>query len=198
MSTLIAHLAAGTAIYFCYGRLHSLHTWWAWPCFVLLAVMPDFDYFAIWIFGIRQSVRLTHTLLFCLAMGMAAWMLTRHRHQGGVHSRSLCMAGFLLAPVSHLLLDFSVGAHSLPLLWPLMDEELMSPVGVLPGVIHTRNVLNPTMWRNFLLETMVLMPVLVLLVARARMVPAIALLRRGALIVPAWCGALIWSLSLPR
>lgn len=198
MSTLIAHVAAGTAIYFSYSRLRSLHTWWALPCFVLLAVMPDFDYFAIWIFGIKQSVRITHTLVFCLAVGTAAWLLTRHRHQMSMHSRPLCIAGFLLAPVSHLLLDFLVGAHSLPVLWPLPDGDLMSPMGVLPGVIHTRNIFNVTMWRNFAIETVVLLPALTLLVARARTAPLGLIARRALLILPAWCGALAWSLSLPR
>jgi inner membrane protein len=198
MSTLLAHIAAGTAIYFSYSRLRSLHTWWALPCFVFLAVMPDFDYFAIWIFGIKQDVRITHTLIFCLLAGTAAWLLTRHRHKDAVHSRPLCIVGFLLAPVSHLVLDFSVGAHSLPVFWPLPEGDVMAPMGVLPGVIHTRNVLNPKMWRNFVLETLILLPVLVLLVARARTAPFKAIARKGFLILPVWCGALAWSLSLPR
>lgn len=198
MSTLIAHVAAGTAIYFSYSRLRSLHTWWALPCFVFLAVMPDFDYFAIWIFGIKQSVRITHTLVFCLAMGTVVWLITRHRHRDTLHSRPLCIAGFLLAPVSHLMLDFSVGAHSLPVLWPLANGELMSPVAVLPGVIHTRNVLNVTMWRNFILETLVLLPFLAFLVARARTAPSKKIVRAAIPILPVWSGALACSLMLSR
>jgi inner membrane protein len=198
MSTLIAHVAAGTAIYFCYSRLRSLHTWWAWPCFVLLAVMPDFDYFAIWIFGIKQSVRITHTLAFCVAAGAAAWRLTRHRYNNAIHCRPLCLAGFLLAPVSHLMLDLAVGAHSLPVLWPFVDAELMSPVGILPGVIHTRNVFNIAMWRNFILESLVLLPLLTVLVAHARTAPFATIARKGLLVFPLWCGALAWSLALPR
>lgn len=198
MSTLIAHVAAGTAIYFCYGRLRSLDTWWALPCFVWLAVMPDFDYFAIWIVGIKQSVRITHSLLFCAGMGALAWRLTRHLHRDAVSSRPLAIAGFLLAPLSHLVLDFCGGAHTLPLLWPFVESELMSPVAVLPGVVHTRNVLSPEMWRNFLLESSVVIPVLLLLVARARRASLASLVRRGALMMPLWCGALLWSLSLPR
>ena len=198
MSTLLAHVAAGTAIYFSYSRLGSLHTWWAWPCFVFLAVMPDFDYFAIWIFGIKQDVRITHTLVFCLLAGTAAWLATRDRHQDGIHSRPLCIAGFLLAPVSHLVLDFSVGAHSVPVLWPFPHGELMAPFGLLPAVIHTRNVLSLAMWRNFFLESLILLPVLVLLVARARATPMGEIARTGVLILPLWCGAMTWSLLLPR
>ena len=198
MSTLVAHVAAGTAIYFSYSRLRSLHTWWALPCFVFLAIMPDFDYFAIWIFGIKQEVRMTHTLVFCLAAGTAAWLLTRHRHKDTIHSRPLCIAGFLLAPVSHLVLDFLVGAHGLPVLWPLQQGDLMSPMGVLPGVIHTRNIANLNMWRNFILESMILLPVLVILVARARTAPFKAIAFKGLPLLPLWCCALGWSLSLPR
>jgi inner membrane protein len=198
MSTLVAHVAAGTAIYFCCARLYSRHTWWALPCFVLLAVMPDFDYFAIWFFGVRQTTRITHTLLFCLLVGAMAWRLTRHLQHNTACSRPLRITGFLLAPASHLLLDFSVGAHSLPLLWPFQNEELMSPVALLPGVIHTRNVFNIHMWRNFILETLVLLPALLLLVARARTTPMKRFARAGLLLLPVWGVSLAWSMSLPR
>lgn len=198
MSTLVAHVAAGTAIYFSFSRLRSQHTWWALPFFILLAIMPDFDYFAIWIFGIRQEVRITHTLVFCLAVGSTLWFLTRRLHGTANHCRPLQIAGFLLAPVSHLLLDFLVGAHAVPALWPLPQGDVMAPVGILPGVIHTRDIYNTSMWRNFILETLVLIPVLTLLVARARTAPFSRIVRGGWVFLPVWCGALAWSLSLPR
>ncbi len=198
MSTLLAHVAAGTALYFSVSRLRSGHTWWVWPGFVLLAIMPDFDYFAIWIFGVRQPVRITHTLIFCLAAGTLAWRLTRHLRQADRHSSPLTITGFLLAPVSHLVLDFSVGVHTLPLFWPLPGGDLMAPLGVLPSVIHTRNVFNVTMWRHFIIETVVLIPMLMLAVARARSVPVRRIARPGLMILPLWCSALAWSLSLPR
>ena len=65
-------------------------------------------------------------------------------------------------------------------------------------MIHTRNVLSLIMWRNVVLESLVLLPVLVLCVARARAAPVLVIARKGMLLLPLWCGALAWSLSLPR
>ena len=196
MSTPLAHLAAGTAIYFAYNRLRSPHTRWALPCFVLLAMLPDFDYLTIWMFGIRQEPRVTHSLLFCVLSGIAACMLTRRSHAITLTARPVGIAGFILAPLSHLALDFSVGAHPLPLFWPLPNGDLMSPLALLPSVIHAHNPMNPELWRNSILESMVLIPVLLFFVARARAVPFGRIARVGIVVAPLWCLSLGWSLSL--
>lgn len=196
MSTPLGHIAAGIAIYFSYGRLRSPHTPWALPCFVLLAVLPDFDYLTIWFFGIRQEPRVSHGILFCVLSGMLAWMLTRHLQQDTLTAKPLGIGGFILAPLSHLALDFSVGAHTLPLLWPMPNGELMSPLSVLPSVVHARSIANPALWRNSILESLVLFPVLLFLVARARAVPLRRIFKTGKFVFPFWCLSLGWSLSL--
>ncbi|MES2316853.1 MAG: metal-dependent hydrolase [Pseudomonadota bacterium] len=168
MSTPLAHLAAGTAIYFSYSRLRSPYTAWALPCFGLLAMLPDFDYLPIWLFGIRQEPRVTHGVLFCILAGMVAWRITRHWQAKKIGARPIGLIGFILAPLSHLVLDFSVGAHSLPLFWPFPNGELMSPISLLPGVIHGCSFMNYYLWRNSILESLVLIPVLLFFVVRAR------------------------------
>jgi len=196
MSTPLGHLAAGAAIYFSYGRLRSPHTVWALPCFVVLAVLPDFDYLTIWFFGIRQEPRVTHGVLFCVMSGLVAWMLTRRLQYNTVTARPLGISGFILAPLSHLALDFSVGAHTLPIFWPFPNGELRSPLSLLPAVVHARSIANLALWRNSMLEVMVLFPVLLLCVARARAVPLGRIARIGRFVLPLWCLALGWSICL--
>jgi inner membrane protein len=196
MSTPLGHIAAGAAIYFSYSRLRSPHTLWALPCFILLAILPDFDYLTIWFFGIRQEPRVTHGVLFCVLSGIVAWLLTRRFQQNTVTARPLGIGGFILAPLSHLVLDFSVGAHTLPIFWPFPHGELMSPLPLLPSVVHARSIADLALWRNSILEAMVLMPVLLLLVARARAVPLGRIFRIGRYILPLWCLSLGWSMSL--
>jgi len=196
MSTPLGHIAAGMAIYFCYGRLRSPHTRWALPCLVLLAVLPDADYLTIWLFGIRQEPRVTHGILFCVIAGIAAWWLTRRLQENVIGVRPLGVAGFILAPLSHLALDFSVGAHTLPIFWPLPNGDLMSPLPLLPGVVHARSIANLALWRNSILESLVLIPVLLLMVARARAVPFARIARTARFVLPVWCMSLCWTVSL--
>lgn len=196
MSTPLGHIAAGMAIYFSYGRLRSPHTAWALPCFVFLAVLPDADYLTIWFLGIRQEPRVTHGVLFCVLAGLVAWRLTRHLQANAIGARPLGIAGFILAPLSHLALDFSVGAHTLPLFWPLPNGDLMSPLPLLPSVVHARSIANLALWRNSILESLVLVPVLLFLVARARAVPLGRMAKTARFILPVWCLSLCWTVSL--
>lgn len=196
MSTPLGHFAAGTAIYFSYSRLRSRHTMWALPCFVLLAMLPDADYLTIWMFGIGQEPRVTHSLLFCVLAGTVAWHLRRSLHTDTLTSRPLSFAGFLLAPLSHLALDFLVGTHTVPIFWPLPNGELMSPLALLPSVIHAHSLVNFKLWRNTILEFMVLLPMLLFFVARARAVPLRSMTRTGILVLPFWLLCLICSISL--
>ena len=190
MSSLLGHIAAGTAIYFSHSRLRSPHTPWALPCFILLAILPDFDYFAIWTLGLRPSTRVTHTLLFCFGAGLAAWCVARRWQQHPLACRPLGRRGFILAPLSHLLLDFLVGAHTLPILWPLPFADLMSPVALLPPAVHGRSLLNYDLWRNTILEALILVPLLLFAIARMRAVPAT---RMAGAAIPL---AALWGLGL--
>lgn len=198
MSSLIGHVAAGAAIYLSERSLRDRHVRWALPCFVLLAILPDFDYFAIWFFGIKQSVRITHTVAFCLLAGWMTWRIARRILGDHAATPEIGKAGFILAPLSHLLLDFLVGAHSLPLLWPFPDPYLMSPMAVLPTAIHVYDLRNYYVWRNVILEAVILVPSLMFLGACARKVEARTLARHTIRWMPLWTMALAYSIVLPR
>lgn len=195
MSTLLAHVAAGTAIYLCRHRLVEAHPW-SLPLLVFLAVMPDCDYLLLWIWGLKPDIRLSHSLVFCLGVSAVVWGLTARWHQTALGFPTLLTMG--AASNSHLVLDLLVGVHGLPLFWPWSAREIASPLGVLPSAIHTRNFTNPYLWRNCLIEGGVLLPCLAAMVVLARKIPLRRVLPKALWLLPVWGMSLSWSLSLQR
>lgn len=102
----------------------------------------------------------------------------------------------IAAAASHGILDLLVGAHAVPLLWPLPAETQM-PVGILPSA-GALKIGNYYLWRNLVIELGLMLPVYT----------AMVLLCRGAVrrwhrvmtltLSPAWIGLLVWSVSLSR
>ncbi|MGE8224348.1 MAG: metal-dependent hydrolase [Stenotrophomonas sp.] len=83
MSSLLGHISVGVAAYLCCNRLSDLRALRTMPLFVLLAVCPDFDYFAVWLLHYSATPRITHTLLFALASSLAAWWCTASWREAG-------------------------------------------------------------------------------------------------------------------
>ena len=194
MSSIIGHAAAGAAAYLACNRLVNNRSWWALPVFTFLAICPDLDYFAVWLFGYTANPRISHSILFALVMSLLAWWCTRHLAKGT--STSTPFAALLLAGLSHPLLDLSVGAHSVPLLWPFPNQEVSAP-GVLPSAGRLA-LGNYYLWRNLLIESAILWPVLALFVALARKVPIRSIACRALFVAPIWLFFLAWSLGLRR
>lgn len=196
MSSLIAHLAAGATV--CACRPVSLRD--APPRRVLLpacmalAVLPDVDYLAWWLFHINAEPRLTHSLAFTLAAAALAWFACRR----GVPQPRALFGLLLAAAATHPLLDFLVGVHPLPLAWPVSGQAVTSPVGVLPSAGRL-DFGNPYLWRNLLIEAGVLGPVFALAVSWCRGAKAWPGGWPGLLATAlAWVGFLAWAMSLPR
>lgn len=196
MSSFIGHVVTGAAIYLSQGRLDSPQARWALPLFVFLAVFPDFDYMGRWFLNIDMQPRITHTLVFCIAIGILAWQSTTKLRVGVRHSPTF--AAFVLAPCSHLALDVLVGVHSLPVLWPFMAYEISSPIGVFPSTIHVLSLTNRYLWRNLLIESAVLLPLLTAMVAISRATPIRSMLPKMLFMGPPWIACLAWSLGLQR
>jgi hypothetical protein len=186
MSSLIAHLAAGATAYSCRSPSEpgDLDRGVLAAC-IVLAVLPDLDYLLWWAARIRVEPRLTHSLGFAAVSAGLAWLALRR------HPLSL-----LAAALSHELLDFLVGVHPSPWLWPFVSEAFVSPVGLLPsaGRLDWSNVY---LWRNLLIEAGVLGPaMLALCVARRPAWRMSRPLQLGLAVMAA--ASLGWSLSLPR
>ncbi len=174
----------------CNARQRGLSRWAAVP-FVALAVGPDLDYFAVWFFDYAADPRFSHSLL--LAVGAALLVkLTLSRFV----TANLKLRWLLAAGISHTLLDLLVGAHAVPLFWPL-DGGVSIPAGVLPSA-GSLAFDNFYLWRNLLIEMGVLGPVFKLLVAVSgrRRFPELA--GRTLLMLAIWAYFLIWSIRLGR
>lgn len=162
---------------------------------ILVALAPDVDYLAWWIARIQLEPRATHSLLFCLGCALVAWVAMHAFASQGKPAVSLTT--LLLASCSHLVLDFFVGVHGLPLLWPFVSSELASPVGVLPSAGRL-SFTNFYLWRNLFIELGVLWPALALFaVARRREMNRLAM-PQSVIVLPVWFAFLWWAITLPR
>ena len=102
----------------------------------------------------------------------------------------------LLATMSHALLDFLVGAHPVPLFWPV-NAGVTAPVGLLPSA-GSLDPGNFYLWRNLLIELGVLGPTFALLVALVRRRSLRGLAAWALIIAPLWAVFVAWSVRLHR
>ena len=194
MSSIIGHAAAGVAAYLASNRFENKRSWRLLPVFVFVAICPDFDYFAIWLLNYSANPRISHSILFAVIMSLMVWRGTRHLVRRA--SATAPLIAFLLVALSHPFLDLLVGAHSVPLLWPLPNQNVSVP-GILPSAGRLV-ISNYYLWRNLLIESVVLLPVFALLVALARKVSIRTIAQRTLFVVPVWLIFLVWSLGLRR
>ncbi|PXX37213.1 metal-dependent hydrolase [Undibacterium pigrum] len=192
MSSFLAHVAAGLTLYFCKpvdktrrpGLALGLPVLLVW-----LAIVPDFDYLAIWFLHARFELRVTHTLLFCfLISGIIYWLTARLKPAYAAASGYWVL---LLAVCSHLVLDLLVG-RSLPLLWPFVPHKFSLSMALLPGVSHT-GVISYAFWRNLLMEACLLTPILAAIIMLARGLPLRAYLPEILLVLAMWSGLVFAS-----
>jgi membrane-bound metal-dependent hydrolase YbcI (DUF457 family) len=191
MSSVLAHAAAGITAYLCSNTWADRRSRWALTPFVFLAICPDLDYVAVWWFDYVPHPRFTHSLPFALIAAVAVHAATR-----GSRTARFPAIWLIAAAASHGMLDVLVGAHAVPLLWPL-PAEIQMPVGVLPSA-GALKVGNYYLWRNLVIELGLMLSVYT----------AMVLLCRGAVrrwhrvmaltLSPAWIGLLVWSVSLSR
>lgn len=195
MSSFVGHAGAGAATFLAAYRWSNRASRAVLPAAVALAISPDLDYLALWLLHTHGPLRLTHSLLFCLLAALAAWWLlprlTAVRHD----VRLLLVLS--AAACSHLLLDWLVGVHGLPLWWPLDHHAYVSPIGVPPSAGRV-DVGNRYFWRNLLIECGVLWPMLLAVVALCRGVRLRTMLRAGLPVLAAWAVFVAWSVSLSR
>ncbi len=162
------------------------------PLFILLALLPDFDYFSFWIFKINAEPRFTHSLAFCLAASTLAWVCLP---LAGLERRLTALLPLSLASCSHLALDLLVGVHPLPVFWPLPVPEIQSLVGLLPSAGHLSPG-NYYLWRNLAIECGVLFPVLAFFIAVTRKTLLTTRLPKAGILLLIWIAFLAYSIHI--
>ena len=178
-------------MYLCCNTQQRGSSRWAAVSFVALAVVPDLDYFAVWFFDYAAGPRVSHSLLFAIA---AAFFVKLNMSRLPV--ANLKLSWLLAAGTSHPLLDLLVGAHPVPLFWPI-HGGVTNPVGVLPSA-GSLAFDNFYLWRNLLIEMGILGPAFALLVAASGRRRFRELAGWTLLVLPAWAAFLTWSIALAR
>lgn len=113
--------------------------WIVW--LIAIAWAPDLDHWLPWLNqSAHNDIRITHSivgsqLLPLLTIAVLYWRGVQGKALWSL-SLQACLAG-----LSQVLLDIGVGIAGMPILWPLSDFKLKSPIGLLPsaGAIDLSN-----------------------------------------------------------
>lgn len=157
MSSIIGHSLTGAFVHGVGngGKKKGL-LWLVW--LVILAVAPDFEYvFPLLHKANHGGLRVSHSISFaCLlptvTIGML-WLLRERGRELAVRTIQAYIAG-----LSHVALDYLVGVHPMPLLWPFSDATFRCPSGMLPSA-GAPSLTNFYFYRNLTIELGILLPV---------------------------------------
>lgn len=156
MSSIIGHTLIGAAIGYRRGDYRPIERILLGAYAAFLAALPDLDYLIFWVGGYEIEPRYTHSIGFCLSVSVLA--IAFNRLAGIKPLASLEPPHLILIPLSHLVLDYLVGVHKSPFLWPLSSEVFTSRIGILPSA-GSLNILNGYFWRNLSIEILILLPI---------------------------------------
>lgn len=158
---------------------------------MFLAVFPDSEYGAFWLFGVSFPIRFTHSAVFCSILPVCTlFCLTPDiRRIYGIQA--------FAAAYSHLLLDLLVGVYPMPLLWPFTNTLIKLPFGILPSA-GSLVLTNRYLYRNLAIELGILVPLYSFILLRQR----IQQHRYRVLILGVhlmvWIPCLVWGFFLSR
>jgi len=165
MSSIVGHALIGAAIgknAFSGNRKQEACVY---LLFSALSISPDLDYLPTWLFGIDMEPRCSHSIFFALAMSLPVLMLRNYVRSGLLKNISVSL--IFMAPLSHVLLDFFVGVHKNPILWPIDSELYTFKYGLLPSA-GKLDIRNYYFWRNMAIEIGILGPIALLIVSESR------------------------------
>ena len=201
MSSFIGHALTAGAVFICSpkeGRSGPSVRKMAWlGCLIVAATAPDLDYFIPWLNkNLHDGLRVSHSIAFSLLIPAVVIVFL---FVLGRRGRSLWLPSFQisLAGLSHVVLDYCVGVHPLPLFWPLYEAAFSSPVGILPSS-GALDLTNYYLYRNLLIELGILVPIYVCIFLSLRKKDAGRRLavKLGLLVVSA--AFMCWAISLGR
>ena len=165
MSSLIGHALIGSAIIAGNQKINSAKTLFIIVFFSGIGISPDIDYIIFWLFKFQLEPRLTHSITYCLMIGLLATGIKQFALKNALSAVPTRL--FFIAAFSHLILDILVGVHPMPLLWPIDSRLIVLPFGILPSA-GRMSLQNLYFWRNLLIELGILIPSAAMIVPRYR------------------------------
>ena len=155
MSSFLAHSMMGVALANKKEKASIKEIMLVSLFFVSLASSPDMDYLIRYLYGISFPIRYTHSIAYVFLVGLIALVFRNFLFKE--YLKHIPIWIFFLVPLSHLLLDFLVGVHANPYFYPFSEEELTSPIGILPSAGRI-NLYNFYFWRNIGIELAIFIP----------------------------------------
>jgi len=107
----------------------------------------------------------THSVTFAFCVGLGALVFRKFFFKKSL--KNLPWYLFFMASFSHLVLDFFVGVHGNPYLYPFTSSLIVSPLGILPSS-GRMDIHNYYFWRNMLLEIAIFLPLILVFIPKIR------------------------------
>ena len=133
--------------------------------FILLAWSPDIDYLINYLRGEAMPIRYTHSIGYILLVVLLSLLFRELFFRK--YLKPIPILAFVFASSSHLLLDFLVGVHGNPYLYPFSADIFVAPFGVLPSSGRI-DIHNYYFWRNIAIELSIFLPILLLSIPKTR------------------------------
>lgn len=157
MSSFVAHSIIGLTMALQTKKPTLKESFFVSVFFIVLASTPDIDYLINYLRGESMPIRYTHSVGYIFFIGIFSLIFRNTLFKKYLYNIPLMF--FFLAPFSHLILDFFVGVHGNPYLYPFSSEVFVSPLGVLPSSGRI-DIHNHYFWRNILIELAIFLPLM--------------------------------------
>ena len=164
----LAHALVGASVATAILSPQTPHRYWKILLSGLLAVIPDLDFFFVWVLGWDRTWHrgFTHSMVFAVVGGVLARLIVNRRH--ALQSQRRDLWAYCLAMMSHGFLDalFSFEGGGVELLWPFTASRYK--------LGYTALLESTETWRHMLsqsvLEAVIFVPIfaVVLWLRRAR------------------------------
>ena len=165
ISSFLAHAMVGISLVPEKKNLSFKEMFFVSFFFILLAWSPDIDYLINYLRGEPMPIRYTHSIGYIFLMLLFSLLLRELFFKK--YLKHIPILSLFFASSSHLLLDFLVGVHGNPYLYPFSSEVFVAPFGILPSSGRI-DIHNYYFWRNMTIEVAIFLPILLLSIKNFR------------------------------
>ena len=156
MSSFLAHAMVGFSLSTHKKRATITEMMFVSLFFILLAWSPDIDYLINYLGEESMPIRYTHSIGYISIVSLVAIFFRNILFKKYLYHIPIIL--FFFASASHLLLDFCVGVHGNPYLYPFSSDVFVAPFGILPSSGRI-DIHNYYFWRNMGIELTIFMPI---------------------------------------
>ena len=165
MSSFLAHAMVGFSLSKQKKQATVKEMFFVSLFFVLLAWSPDIDYLINYLREESMPIRYTHSIGYISIVSAVAIFFRNILFKKYLYHIPVIL--FVFASTSHLLLDFCVGVHGNPYLYPVSSDVFVAPFGFLPSSGRI-DIHNYYFWRNMGIELAIFVPIVLVSISSFR------------------------------